>query len=238
MALFAWKTINEISERKSSNKAKLKANNQTERLQKWKTHFENLLGKPPDIIDKPIKRIIENELDIKQGNFTMEELIVVIKNISNDKACGLDNIAAEVWKTGVFNEEMLQLCNAVYNLQKIDRWHEGCIIPIPKKGNLALTNYRGITLTTIAAKIYNLLLLNCIRPEMEGILRRNQNGFRQNRSTVGQLLTVRRIIEGVNAKNLQAVLVFVDFSKAFYSIHRGKLEEILLAFGIPCETVS
>ena len=84
-------------------------------------------------------------------------------------------------------------------------------------------NYRGITLTAIAAKIYNLLLLNRIRPELETILRKNQNGFRQKRSTVGQILTVRRLIEGVKAKNLKAVIMFVDFSKAFDSIHRSKI---------------
>ena len=42
------------------------------------------------------------------------------------------------------------------------------------------------------------------------ILRPNQNGFRNDRSTVGQILTVRRIIEGVKEKNLEASLIFVD----------------------------
>ena len=82
-------------------------------------------------------------------------------------------------------------------------------------------NYRGITLTAISAKIYNLLLLNRIRPKVDPILRRNQNGFRPNRSTSGQILTIRRLLEGVTAKNLPATLLFIDFSKAFGSIHRG-----------------
>ena len=50
-------------------------------------------------------------------------------------------------------------------------------------------NYRGITLTPIAATIYNLMLLNRIRTEIDPILRKNQNGFRKNRSTTGQILT-------------------------------------------------
>ena len=45
-------------------------------------------------------------------------------------------------------------------------------------------------------------------------------------------------LEGVRAKNLQAKLIFVDFTKAFDSIHRGKMEQILLAYGIPKETVA
>ena len=47
-----------------------------------------------------------------------------------------------------------------------------------------------------------------------------------------------RILEGVRAKNLQATLQFVDFTKAFDSIHRGKMEQILLAYGLPKETVA
>ena len=53
-----------------------------------------------------------------------------------------------------------------------------------------------------------------------------------------QILTIRRILEGVRAKNLQATLLFIDFTKAFDSIHRGKMEKILLAYGLPKETVA
>ena len=70
------------------------------------------------------------------------------------------------------------------------------------------------------------------------ILRKNQNGFRRNRSTTSQILTIRRILEGVRAKNLQATILFVDITKAFDSIHRGEVEQILLAYGIPKETVA
>ena len=38
-------------------------------------------------------------------------------------------------------------------------------------------------------------------------------------------------------KNLQGTILFVDFTKAFDSIHREKMEEILLAYGIPKKTV-
>ena len=33
-------------------------------------------------------------------------------------------------------------------------------------------------------------------------------------------------------------MLFLDFTKAFDSIHRGKTEQILLAYGLPKETVS
>ena len=66
-----------------------------------------------------------------------------------------------------------------------------------------------------------------IQSAIDDILRPNQNGFRKNRSTVGQILTVRRIIEGIKEKNLVACTIFIYFSKAFDSIHRPKMVEIL-----------
>ena len=115
----------------------------------------------------------------------------------------------------------------------------GCILPFPKKGDLRLAkNYRGITLTSIAAKIYNALLRNRIEPKIDNILWKNQNGFRRNRSTTSQILTICRILEGVRAKNLQATLLFVNFTMAFESPHRGEMEQIVLAYSLPKETVA
>ena len=72
----AWQTINEVSRRKSTPKAKLKAASQQERVklkeQHFKNkkasqqervklkeqHFKNLLGNPPKITDELITRII------------------------------------------------------------------------------------------------------------------------------------------------------------------------------------
>ena len=51
-------------------------------------------------------------------------------------------------------------------------------------------------------------------------------------------MTIHRILEGVRAKNLQATLLFADFTKAFDFIQWGKMEQILLAYGIPKETVA
>ena len=61
----AWQTVNQISRRKSTVRAKLKATSQEELICLWKQHFENLLRKHPRVTDKPIAKIISNQLDIK-----------------------------------------------------------------------------------------------------------------------------------------------------------------------------
>ena len=78
----AWQTINEVSRKKSTAKAKLKAANQQERIKLWKQHFENLLENP--------RKIISKQLDIKLRPFTQEELDSGLRKIKNWKAAGLD----------------------------------------------------------------------------------------------------------------------------------------------------
>ena len=74
--------------------------------------------------------------------------------------------------------------------------------------------------------------------KIDNILRKNQNGCRRNRSTTSQILTIHRILEGVQAKYIQVTISIVNFTKAFDSIHRGKIEQILLAYSQPKETVA
>ena len=75
---------------------------------------------------------------------------------------------------------------------------KGCIRPFPKKDDLGLAKkYRGITLTSIAAEIYNAPLGNYIEPKIDNILRKKENGVRRrtpkktNRRQY-YLLTLRR----------------------------------------------
>ena len=164
----------------------------------------------------------------------MDELDACLKQLCNNKAAGPDGIPSEVWKIGTLKNQLLETCNSVFSGDKPTVWSLSGIIPIPKKGDLSDTeNYRGVSLTVIAAKIYNKMLLKRIRPHIEHILRKNQNGFRPGRSTTSQILALRRIIEGVKARNLPCIITFVDFKKAFDSVDRAKMFTILSAYGIP-----
>ena len=101
-------------------------------------------------------RIISNQLDIKLGQFTQEELDSVLRNIDKRKAAELDEITPEVWKTWKFDYILLQQCNAVFNQNSIHKWTKRCVRPFLKKGDLGIAkNYRGITLTSTVTKIYS-----------------------------------------------------------------------------------
>ena len=233
----AWKTVGELSGKCSKPTTRIKGGSAAKRMSSWHDHFKNLLGKPPKIPENgslPMEKI-SDILDICTTDFTKDELKIAIKKLNSSKAFGPDNIPAIIWKDDIFHDLLLKLCNfCLINKTCPSSWRTSQIIPVPKKGDLTLvTNYRGISLLPIAAKIYNKLILNRLLPKVDPLLRKNQNGFRAGRSTLSQVLTLRRIIEEITNCNKEAVFIFVDFSKAFDSIDRSKMFEILGLYGIP-----
>ena len=88
------------------------------------------------------------------------------------------------------------------------------------------------------SKIYNALLFFQIKPEIEKILKKT-NWFSENLihniTDSDSPFSYRR---SFCLKSLEVTIMFVDFSKTFDSIHRGKSELILLVYGLPKETVT
>ena len=114
----------------------------------------------------------KRSLDINKEPSTPDEIDKAVSSIKNGKAVGLDEILAAVLKLEAFKVILLHFCNSVYNQDPIQRWNEGVLLPFPKKRNLANTeNYREVTFTPIAAKIYNLLTLHRMRPKIDRITR-------------------------------------------------------------------
>ena len=205
------------------------------------SHFEGLLGQPPGVDNQPITRVFRALL-IKTGDFTMTELWEAIKSTQGNRATGLDCIPSEV----CFNDQLLEVCSRAYHGDIPDMWLKGAILPFPRRGNLgSASNYsRAITLMALGAKICSRMLLDRLRPHIDPKLKNNQNDCRKGRSTVAQILTLRRLVEGIKSTpppppppRPQAIITFVDFRKAFNSIHRGKLIEFLWAYGVLVEIV-
>ena len=238
----AWKTIKEISGKNSGSSVQIKGGSSKKRLESWLSHFQKLLGKNAKVSDSNTLPSVpvSDTLGIDTSLFTTSELKTATKQLKGSKAFGPDNIPAIIWKDEKFHTLLLNLCNHTLSTSVAPKiWHQSQIIPLPKKGDLSLvTNYRGISLMAIAAKLYNKMILNRLVPFVEPLLRKNQNGFRRGRSTLSQILCLRRIIEESKLSNRDLALVFVDFSKAFDSVDRSKMFEILKLYGIPDKIIS
>ena len=85
----AWKTIHEVTNKKSTLLSKIKGFSKTERVQSWYNHFKNLLGnKNPEVPDLSItfpKHKISDHLSINSSQFTLEKLHTCLAKMSNKK---------------------------------------------------------------------------------------------------------------------------------------------------------
>ena len=210
----AWKVVNQVSGRKKAKEGQVSGSSPEERITTWSTHFQKLLGEPPTVEDpdEEIPSVYEDP-EINDESFTLDEFRKVKSSLQLGKAAGPDDIPPEVLKSCDFDEICLKFCNtALMENDKPDLWSYMNIIPVPKSGDLSNTNnYRGISLMCILAKMYNKMILNRIRIVINPRLRMNQNGFRPG-PTVAKILTLRRIIEGVKANNLPAIITSIDFN--------------------------
>jgi hypothetical protein len=116
--------------------------------------------------------------------------------------------------------------------------HSEIIVPIHKKGDKTdCNNYRSMSLFSTTYKIlFNILLLRLI-PYAEEIMGDHQCGFRRIRSTTNHIFCIRQILEKKFKHNEAVHQLFIDFKKAYDSVRREALYNILIECGIPKKLV-
>ena len=129
------------------------------------------------------------------------------------------------------------LFKAVWTQEKIpEDWRKGEIVRLPKKGDLGKpTNWRGITLLPYISKIFLKILHHRISSALEdaGSFDEEQAGFRTGRSCADHIFTMRNIIEQCEEWQMPLYVNFIDFQKAFDSVHRESLWRVMTHYGIP-----
>ena len=208
--------------------------------ERWTEYFKEILNREEPI--NPITEEEEVELkdmieEIDTQEPTPGEVREVIKGLQNGKAPGIDSITAELLKADIefSTKKVHQLLQKIWKQEKIPmNWKKGLIIKLAKKGNLKdCKNSRGITLLPVVGKILGRIIIDRIRRGIDSRLRKEQAGYRRGRGTTEQVFILRNIIEQVNEWQATLHLTFVDFEKAFDSVHRESLWLIMKKYGIP-----
>lgn len=167
---------------------------------------------------------------------TAKEVEKAIKEMKNYKACGEDSTFAELWKyAGSTAQTSLHVTfQKIWITEKFpEHWTKAIINPIHKKGDKSNPdNYRGISLLDCTYKIFSKILYNRIKEQLDQELGDYQGGFRPWRSCAEQILTLKLVMAYYKQRNKPLSITFIDFKKAYDSIHRPSLLKILRHFGL------
>jgi hypothetical protein len=207
------------------------------RMARWKEHFQEVLDR--EAPEEPPEEVGEEgqELDISVEAPDVEEIRAAMKTLRNGGAPGADQISAEMLKADIERTslELKRIFDLIWDQETVPtQWTKGLICKIPKRGNLQdCGNWRGVTLLPLASKVLSKILINRIQGGVDTLLRKEQAGFRRGKGTVDQIFILRNILEQANEWNATLYVNFVDFEKAFDSIHRDSLWAIMRQYGIP-----
>ena len=86
-------------------------------------------------------------------------------------------------------------------------------------------------------KVLAHVLLTRIRSQLLKYQRPEQSGFTPGKSTIDRILALRVLVERRLEFRQGLLAAYVDFKKAFDSVHRGTLWEILRVRGIPARII-
>ena len=174
---------------------------QDEIQKRWKEHFLEVLNHPApeDTGEFDNKDVIsESEANIDIDVPTKAEIYAAIREIKNGTTGRVDRLTVEILKADL--ETSVDVLH--YYLHKVreqeqipEDLHWGLIVKLPKKGDLTkCSNWRGITLMVVAAKVLGRMIITQIRDGIDNKLHQEQAGFRKGRGTTEQIFILCNII--------------------------------------------
>ena len=201
-------------------------------------HFASVFTKE----DKPYMPT----LDIKTKHLKILETIDIslktltknLKSLNISKASGPDGINARILRETA--DQLAPALKIIFE-KSLDegvlqhQWKEAHIVALFKKGaKRDANNYRPVSLTAICGKLLEKIVRDNIVKSLEsqGLIHKDQHGFRGGRSCCTQLLEVMEVWTRWFDLGLPWDTIYTDFSKAFDSVPHQRLLNKIHAYGI------
>ena len=178
-------------------------------MHRWSEHFSSLFSDKRKVEESFLLRIPQAEVKTELDDLpTLEEVKMAVRQMNPGKSPGIDGIPAEVYQYGgkkvtVCLHDLFTKC-----------WEQGLvpqdlrdaiIVSLYKNKGVKsdCSNYRGITLLSIAGKVLARLMLNrLISTIAEENTPESQCGFRANRGTTDMVFVLRQIQEKCREQNM------------------------------------
>jgi hypothetical protein len=167
----------------------------------------------------------------------LREVEVAVGKLKRYKSSGVYQIPAELIQARgeTLHSEIHKLIRLIWNKNELPhQWKESVLVPIHKKGDKTdCFNYRGVSLLSTSYKILSNILLSRLTWYADKIIGYHQCGLRRIKSTTDQIFYIRQILEKKCEYNGTVHQLFINFLKAYDSVRREVLYNILIEFGIP-----
>lgn len=214
--------------------------NEKEQIERWREHFCSILNRPDPENEADIPEA-ETDLEIDTDAPSEEEVTRSIAAMRSGRAGGIDGVTADMLKSEMkYGPALLtSIFEEIWDSETTpEDWKTGLIAKLPKKGDMSdCNNWRGITLLSLTSKVFSRVIFKRLLEALQTVLRQEQAGFLPGRSCPEHIFTLRQIFEQCNEWNTGIYANFIDFEKAFDSIHRESLWRILRHYGIPNKIV-
>ena len=236
------------SYKKSINKLKTSNNSVTENqgiiLEEMKSFYKDLYSKKElddgdsflNTINLPktMPRDIENDL---KTDINLEEIKKAVKMMKPNKSPGEDGLPIEFYRIFwddiedcLFNSYNYSITNESLSITQ----KRGIISLLPKKNDLLLLkNWRPLTLLNVDYKILAKVIATRIKEALIHLINKDQTGFLEKRFIGHNIASLIEIIEYCDENDIAAVLLSIDFEKAFDKLDWDFLWKCMTFFRIP-----
>ena len=173
--------------------------------------------------------------------FTATDIEKAVKKLKDNKSAGIDQLRPEQLKKGPSNvyDEIAKIFNIMAETGEHPKEIKtGVLVPLQKPGKAKgpVENLRPIILLSVLRKILAICMLERINEKIDGSIPNSQAAYRGGRSTTEQVFTIKLMAEkAITSSNYSAMLLMMDMSKAFDSIHRAIILEDLQTILLPEE---
>ena len=171
--------------------------------------------------------------NIFNAPITDEEIIEVVKTLESKKSYSGTLVSQHFrFAMPTILPYLRKFLNRLFEKGEFpESWTRAIIVPIHKKGNLNYpNNYRGIALLETFSKIYILIISKRLSftTECFSLVSESQSGFRPGYTTIDNAFVLYSLASKYLRKKRKYLYVaFVDFQKAFDSVDRTVLFDVL-----------
>ena len=238
-----WKTIyqrneNDIEEKWQNTKEEYKTSLENERIDIGVISFPYQIQEHMDYaLQIPLEA--QYVVPMRPPKIEIKELKDQIQKMKNKKAPGRNKVQVELYKEVIKDNTSLgKITKGINNTVQEDiipnSWKSSITKLIPKNKKPTVKDYRPIALTDCSYKICMGIMKTKIEQHLKNnnLDNNNQFGFTAQRRTTDSTYILNCIIENEYKKKQTLIITSIDFSKAFDSVKRSKLLEVMKKFKI------